>query len=499
MRAMQGDAARMSDDPIRTAFEEWTRGPRPRGRPDLSVRACARPAVPVSGQPRCRSRCCSSSCGSCSGKHYLLGELFRRQGVPVRHMLCTHRFNDSPLPFPDHMQDLLRKNEILDVHDYLQICVDGDWIDVDATWPLRLRDFGLPATDDWDGKSPMLLTVVPDEHEQMSRRSGQGEGGTAVEADAAPAHVAQAVPRGAQPVGGGVAGGDRAGRVNGGVGAGRRRRRRRPRHRPRDARRDAGAEAAPPRHLHPGLQPAAASCSSTSAPRAKDVYPSYYDVAVGGVVGAGESYDDGAQRELAEELGITGRAAATDPRRFSTRTPTTASTAASTAARTTGRWPCRRRRSPPASGSISTSSSTACASAVLSRRCRGAAALPRPAGERQQGVTRAQRGVDGLAAASLQVAWRAKLARWAALCAPLRSAMVDLKVAATTFQRLVDHPHGLAEVLRPGRRSSTPCTLAVSCFEISTGKNPYAGTPRRRKKRESVPPVVIDSVTTTPG
>ena len=38
----------------------------------------------------------------------------------------------------------------------------------------------------------------------------------------------------------------------------------------------------------------------------KDVYPSYYDVAVGGVVAAGESYDHGARRELAEELGITG-------------------------------------------------------------------------------------------------------------------------------------------------------------------------------------------------
>jgi isopentenyldiphosphate isomerase len=37
----------------------------------------------------------------------------------------------------------------------------------------------------------------------------------------------------------------------------------------------------------------------------KDVYPSYYDVAVGGVVSAGESYDQGARRELAEELGVT--------------------------------------------------------------------------------------------------------------------------------------------------------------------------------------------------
>ncbi|MEO8603736.1 MAG: NUDIX domain-containing protein [bacterium] len=37
----------------------------------------------------------------------------------------------------------------------------------------------------------------------------------------------------------------------------------------------------------------------------KDVYPSYWDVAVGGVVGAGESYEVGAARELAEEVGIT--------------------------------------------------------------------------------------------------------------------------------------------------------------------------------------------------
>ncbi|MGH7786019.1 MAG: NUDIX hydrolase YfcD [Candidatus Binatia bacterium] len=42
----------------------------------------------------------------------------------------------------------------------------------------------------------------------------------------------------------------------------------------------------------------------------KDVYPSHYDVAVGGVVAAGESYDDGARRELAEELGVAG----VDPR-----------------------------------------------------------------------------------------------------------------------------------------------------------------------------------------
>ena len=37
----------------------------------------------------------------------------------------------------------------------------------------------------------------------------------------------------------------------------------------------------------------------------KDVYPGFYDLAAGGVVLAGESYDAAARRELAEELGVT--------------------------------------------------------------------------------------------------------------------------------------------------------------------------------------------------
>jgi isopentenyldiphosphate isomerase len=38
----------------------------------------------------------------------------------------------------------------------------------------------------------------------------------------------------------------------------------------------------------------------------KDVYPGYWDLAAGGVVLAGESYEESARRELHEELGITG-------------------------------------------------------------------------------------------------------------------------------------------------------------------------------------------------
>ena len=39
----------------------------------------------------------------------------------------------------------------------------------------------------------------------------------------------------------------------------------------------------------------------------KDVWPGMWDLAAGGVVAAGESYEEAAQRELVEELGITSK------------------------------------------------------------------------------------------------------------------------------------------------------------------------------------------------
>ena len=46
--------------------------------------------------------------------------------------------------------------------------------------------------------------------------------------------------------------------------------------------------------------------STATRSEAKDLWPGWWDLAVGGVVGAGETYDDAACRELAEEVGIIG-------------------------------------------------------------------------------------------------------------------------------------------------------------------------------------------------
>jgi hypothetical protein len=67
------------------------------------------------------------------------------------------------------MQEILRKNEIVDLHDYLQIAVDDTWVDIDATWERGLREFGFPVNDEWDGKSTMLLSVVPEDFAEAER------------------------------------------------------------------------------------------------------------------------------------------------------------------------------------------------------------------------------------------------------------------------------------------------------------------------------------------
>lgn len=154
----------MSEDAIGTALDSWLeRGDSVRNRIVLFEKVRdLRFRYPSSRDPLDVLR---EGGGSSSGKHYLLGELLRRQGTPVRHVICSHRFNDSDLPLSEEMQKLLSKNEIVDLHDYLQIQVDGQWIDVDATWSRDLREYGFPVTEDWDGRSSMLLGVAADEHE----------------------------------------------------------------------------------------------------------------------------------------------------------------------------------------------------------------------------------------------------------------------------------------------------------------------------------------------
>jgi transglutaminase-like putative cysteine protease len=152
----------MGNDLIRQTVQAWTKDCDPvQSRITVFEKVRDIPyAYPASRDP---VEVLESGRGSCSGKHYLLGEMYRLLGLKVRHMICTHRFNESPIAFPPHMQAMLQKNEILDLHDYLQLAVNDSWIDIDATWERGLREFGFPVNEEWDGKRGMLLSVVPED------------------------------------------------------------------------------------------------------------------------------------------------------------------------------------------------------------------------------------------------------------------------------------------------------------------------------------------------
>ena len=158
-------SARMNDDPIRAAFEEWTRG-----RDAVAARIALFERVrdlpyryPASRDPVEVLQ---------HARRLLLGQaLPARRAVPPPGTAGAPHAVHAPLqrlaaavPRPhagSAAQERDRRRARLPAD-----LVDGDWIDVDATWPLGLRDFGLPVTDDWDGKSPMMLSVIPDEHER---------------------------------------------------------------------------------------------------------------------------------------------------------------------------------------------------------------------------------------------------------------------------------------------------------------------------------------------
>lgn len=107
--------------------------------------------------------------GTCSGKNFLLKELYEGIGVKTKDMVCLQRWKDltwfpddtyDVVNLPDELYEILITNEIVDFHNYLKILVDEKWVTVDVTIDLPLKKLGFYTTEDWDGKSDMPLCFV---------------------------------------------------------------------------------------------------------------------------------------------------------------------------------------------------------------------------------------------------------------------------------------------------------------------------------------------------
>lgn len=104
--------------------------------------------------------------GTCSGKNFLLRELYKTIGLETKDMICMQRWKDliwfptsryKIVQFPTKLVKMLKEKEIIDFHNYVKILVNKNWIQVDATIDKPLTKIGFFTTEVWDGKSDMPL------------------------------------------------------------------------------------------------------------------------------------------------------------------------------------------------------------------------------------------------------------------------------------------------------------------------------------------------------
>lgn len=93
----------------------------------------------------------------CVTKPFLLDRLLGTIGLKSRHILCTFRWEDLPLP-----ADVMKhSHDAEDTHEYLEVFTpeDGKWVKVDPNWDSRLRSsFNIA---EWDGVHDTILAVTP--------------------------------------------------------------------------------------------------------------------------------------------------------------------------------------------------------------------------------------------------------------------------------------------------------------------------------------------------
>lgn len=93
--------------------------------------------------------------GTCTGKHLVLQACLDELGIRNRPVVCTFRWGEQPIKYPEHLRVILKEGEWEHGHNFLQILMGDSYVDVDITWNGRLKPYGFKVLpQDWDGKMP---------------------------------------------------------------------------------------------------------------------------------------------------------------------------------------------------------------------------------------------------------------------------------------------------------------------------------------------------------
>lgn len=100
--------------------------------------------------------------GTCSGKHYLLDEIFGELGLESVVRMCTHEFSmNNAGHFPTELRELLAAGPVPDVHTFLRVRAGQGWMTVDATWPSSAESLGMAVNHRFIPGVDMALACDP--------------------------------------------------------------------------------------------------------------------------------------------------------------------------------------------------------------------------------------------------------------------------------------------------------------------------------------------------
>jgi len=104
--------------------------------------------------------------GSCTPKHFLLGQMYQRLGLLVLYAVYPYRWDNTLFDYPPHLRKLA---EDLPISHHLacRVEINDELVLVDATLDPPLEKVGLTVNKDWDGLSNTLLPMNPCGEEEL--------------------------------------------------------------------------------------------------------------------------------------------------------------------------------------------------------------------------------------------------------------------------------------------------------------------------------------------
>lgn len=98
------------------------------------------------------------------GRHVLLQALFEEFGFSTMLIGALHEFSLERTPWlPAELRAHLDAGPIPDLHMFVRLQIEGDWMTVDATWPLSSARLGFPANERFEPGKEMPIACDPDE------------------------------------------------------------------------------------------------------------------------------------------------------------------------------------------------------------------------------------------------------------------------------------------------------------------------------------------------